>query len=485
MTTITKPARALTSDISAKARARRSKLKTRVELNAIARGPKRNDLLPDLKIEKRAIDSLTQDSRKVRTLTNEHAKDIARSIAKFGQVAPVLITGEGRIIDGVGVAAAMAVLGEKTVSCVVVDHLSDEEARLLRLALNRLQEKGSWNLAELKLEIQDLTTAGLSLVETGFTAPEVDLVLSMEERVVDPKANDCTEPRFEEPAVSRLGDEWLCGPHRVLCADATKPESYARLFQDLPPARASFGDPPWNIPIDGFVAAKGKHKDFLAASGEMTDDEYVGFLTSYLKAMSAHIVDGGVVYLCMDWRHVEHVCETARRAGLSILTLVVWSKGVGGLGGLYRSAHELVFVLKKGNAKVMNNVELGKHGGDRTNVWTYPGANQRGSSANTELANHPTPKPVELVADAIRDVTKRGDVLVDPFLGSGTTLIAAQKMGRVAVGLERDPHFVDLIVRRYEKFTGNKATLAGSHKTFDEVAALRQEASAQEEDAGS
>jgi DNA modification methylase len=209
----------------------------------------------------------------------------------------------------------------------------------------------------------------------------------------------------------------------------------------------------------------------------MTDEEFVVFLADFLCAAAHHVADGGVLFVCMDWRHAAHVFRAAGAASLDVLNIVVWSKGSGGLGGIYRSAHEFVFVLKKGNAPTINNVELGKHGRDRTNVWTYPGANRRGSSANAQAKNHPTPKPVELVADAVLDVTKRKDIILDAFLGSGTSIIAAEKTGRIAYGLELDPRYVDVIVRRYQDFTGIPAIQAETGKLFDEVAAERAAAS--------
>jgi DNA modification methylase len=472
---ITTPAKVLTNALSERSRAQRRNRKGLVALETVASAPRRNDLLPQIKLESRALSSLHAPARAVRQVRPEHIAEIARSISTFGVVDPILITAGGKIIDGVSSVEAARTIGLGIVPCAVIDHLKPEEVRLLRLALNRLGEKGRWDLDELKIEFHELLDIGVPVEVTGFTLPEIDIVTMHDEAVVDQVANAVPAVVADAPVISKLGDVWKLGRHRLLCADATKPESYAQLFEGAPLARAVFTDPPYNIKIDGFAVGAGsiKHREFVAASGEMTDEEFDTFLAEFLKAASAQLVDGGILFVCIDWRHAEHVQRAARRAELSHVNTAVWSKGNGGLGGLYRSAHEFVLILKKGSGTSVNNVELGKHGRDRTNVWTYPGANQRGSSAHAELANHPTPKPVELVADAIMDVTRRNDVVLDPFTGSGTTIIAAEKTGRTARGLELDPAYVDLIVRRFETFTGVQAVHAVTGETFAEMKVLR------------
>jgi DNA modification methylase len=475
-TEITTPAKGLTKELGARSRELRRKRKDLVALEAIAAAPRRNDLLPQFKLERHAVTSLRAPTRALRQVRPEHIAEIARSMSMFGLVEPVLIAADGTIIDGVSTIEAAKTIGLGIVPCVVIDHLKPEEVRLLRLALNRLGEKGSWDLDELKVEFEELLDIGAPIEVTGFTLPEIDIVVMQDEPVVDQAANDVAYIMSDVPVVSKLGDAWQLGRHRLLCADATKQESYAQLFGEAPLARAVFTDPPYNIQIDGFAVGAGsiKHREFVAGSGEMTDDEFDTFLANFLACASAHLVDGGVLFVCMDWRHAEHVQRAARRAKLEHINTVVWSKGNGGLGGLYRSAHEFVLVLKKGNGPSVNNVELGKHGRDRTNVWTYPGANQRGSSANAELTNHPTPKPLELVADALLDVSRRDDIVIDPFAGSGTTVIAAEKSGRTAFVMELDPQYVDLIIRRFLNFTGIEAVHKATGKSFAQIAEERR-----------
>ncbi len=463
----------LTGTLSAGSRRNRRALAAGVNLDAAICAPRRNDLLPNLKLEKRPRSALQAPKRQLRKVETEHVAEVVKSIAMFGVSRPPVITTEGEIIDGVVTVEAARLLGLQEIPCIVAGHLSPTEIRLLRLALNRLGEKGTWGLDALKLEFEELVEIEVQVEIAGFTAPEIDLVLLGEEPAIDEVANGCPELDTNRPPVTQLNDVWYLGRHRLLCADACKPESYDRLFSGAPQGRAVFADPPYNIPIQGFVTGQAHHREFVMGVGELSDEKFVAFLADFLKASSKHLADGSVLFVCMDHRHAEHVLQAAREAGLSVLTLVVWYKGVGGMGRLYRSAHELVFVLKKYEAPVQNNIELGKHGRDRKNVWEYPGANQRGSSANEQLDIHSTPKPVELVADALLDVTKRKDIVVDPFLGSGTTIIAAEKTGRIAFGMELDPLYCDATIRRFEKFTGQAVTHAETGLTFMETAARR------------
>src|SRR5712671_26067 len=469
------PSKKLTHELAAGSRRSKRARAAAVALDAAVSASRRNDLLPELKLETRPLSALRAPKRQVREIEPEHVAEVMQSVAMFGLSRPPVVTTDGEIIDGVVTVEAARLLGLQEIPCIIAGHLLPAEIRLLRLALNRLGEKGTWGLDALKLEFEELLEIEVQVDITGFTAPEIDLVLLGEAAVIDKAANGYPELDTNRPPVTQLNDVWYLGRHRLLCADACKPESFDRLFSGAPQGRAVFADPPYNIPIQGFVTGQAHHREFVMGVGELSDEKFVAFLADFLKASSKHLADGSVLFVCMDHRHAEHVLQAAREAGLSVLTLVVWYKGVGGMGRLYRSAHELVFVLKKGEAPVQNNIELGKHGRDRKNVWEYPGANQRGSSANEQLDIHSTPKPVELVADALLDVTKRKDIVVDPFLGSGTTIIAAEKTGRIAFGMELDPFYCDAAIRRFEKFTGQAVTHAETGLTFMETAACRAE----------
>lgn len=474
---INKSHKTFVQELSKRSRTRRSQLKDSVALEAVSYSG-RNDLQPAMRLEDRKIADLHLPERDVRAHKPAHEAEVAASIKKFGFSAPPIITEAGEIIDGGTKVAAAGRLGLTEIPCLVISDLSKERRKMLRIALNRLGEKGEWDVEKLKLEFEELMQTDQPIEITGFSLPEIEVMACGMPEVTDPADDEVPELNAEEPVVSQAGDSWQLGRHRLVCADATKLESYQQLFDENEKASAIFTDPPYNIQIDGFAVGKGTHhhKEFVAASGEMTDEEFEKFLTDFLSSASAMLMDGGVLFTCMDWRHAEHLMRAIKNAGLTLLTIAIWSKGSGGMGGLYRSAHEFVFVIKKGTKPIRNNVELGKNGRDRTNVWTYPGANRRGSSAQKELANHPTPKPVELVRDALLDVTGRNEIVLDPFLGSGTSIIAAEKIGRIVYGMELDPHYVDVIIRRFEAFTGLDAVHTETGKTFAEIKTLRRDA---------
>ena len=243
-------------------------------------------------------------------------------------------------------------------------------------------------------------------------------------------------------------------------------------------AAMTFADPPFNTPVDGHVQGRGrnKHAEFAFASGEMSERQFRAFLTECLGCAAYMSRDGAIHYVCMDWRHIEVLMSVAREIYGSVLNLVVWNKTNAGQGSLYRSQHELIGVFRVGDAPHQNNVALGRHGRNRSNVWTYPGVNGFCAGRGEALAMHPTVKPVALVADAMRDCTAKGELILDPFLGSGTTVLAAEKIGRRCFGLEYEPGYVDVTVRRWQAYTGTDAVLNGDGRTFDEIAAERTKA---------
>jgi DNA modification methylase len=276
------------------------------------------------------------------------------------------------------------------------------------------------------------------------------------------------------PAISQRGDLWCLGSHRLLCGDARSPEAYAKLLGDTK-VDLVFTDPPYNVRIDGHVSGLGRvqHREFAMASGEMTEDEFTQFLKATLGAAVNVSRDGALHYVCMDWRHLFETLSAGRALYDSLLNICVWNKDNGGMGSFYRSKHELVMVFKVGTAKHTNNVELGRHGRNRTNVWDYAGANTFRQGRLDELSMHPTIKPVALIADAIKDASKRSDTVLDPFCGSGSTIVAAEKTGRQACGLEIDPKYIDVAVRRWQLFTGKSAVLDGTTASFEEVTEQR------------
>ena len=452
-----------------KTAAQRKELRDRVSRAAIAASIP-NDLLPQIKLEKRKIAALK--ARRARKTSSTQLEAVMRSMRQHRQCAPVIISKSGRIINGHIVVEVMQKLGEKEVWCVVIDHLDEAQQDLLHISLNRLAETGEWDIESLGEMLIEFSELELDLSVTGFSPQEIDILTTpalAEEGTQDPE-----EVAPPEVAVSRLGDIWILGKHILLCGDALKPESYkAILGNDR--VQAVFTDCPWNIPIDGFVSGLGKikHSDFVMAAGEMSDQEFADFCHQFTANCALSMTEGGVLFSCIDWRSIDKIMASGEKAGLKHIMTAVWNKGSGGMGGLYRSAHELIPVFCKGSTPSVNNVALGKHGRDRSSVWSYPGANKPGSSSAQALQYHPTGKPIELVADALLDVTRKGDLVLDPFLGSGTTMLAAERTGRQCRALELDPRYVDASLRRWELMTGSHAIHAESGLNYEQLGKQR------------
>ncbi|SHK17697.1 DNA modification methylase [Shimia gijangensis] len=372
------------------------------------------------------------------------------------------------MIAGHGRLTAALQLGLCEVPAIRITHLSAAKKRALMLADNKIALNAAWDMDLLALELADLSelTLDFDLEITGFEVPEIDLII--EDAKPSPAPEDVVpEPDTTKSPVCQPGDLWLLGAHKVLCGDARNADDYTRLM-DGAEAGLGFTDPPYNVPISGHVCGNGKvqHREFAEASGEMSEEDFERFLQETFTLCAAHSHDGAVWFACMDWRHVGEIRSAALAAFDQWLNVCVWAKTNGGMGGLYRSQYELVFVLRKGKAAHRNNVQLGKFGRNRTNLWTYAGVNTFRAGRMEELQAHPTAKPVEMVKDAILDVSKRGDIVLDPFLGSGSTLIAAERCGRVAYGLEIDPAYVDVILRRWQKETGKDPVRASDQMSF-------------------
>jgi DNA modification methylase len=415
---------------------------------------------------------LKKNARNARTHDKKQITQIAASIRKFGFTNPVLIDDQGLVLAGHGRLAAAEQLGWQEVPTLTLAGLTAAQKRAYVLADNRLAEKAGWDLQILGEELKFLSEIEIDfdVSITGFDTVEIDRLVDGLQGTVDPRADEAPPCQPDQPVISRLGDVWLLGRHRLLCGDALDPASYERLLEGKA-AQLVFTDPPYNVPIDGHVGGNGRirHREFVMASGEMSEGEFAGFLTRALHAASQASADGAILFVCMDWRHASELLAAARQVRLEYKNLCVWAKDNGGMGTFYRSQHELVFVFKRGHKAHINNFGLGETGRYRTNVWNYAGVNTLRPGRRDELAMHPTVKPVALVADAIRDCSHRGGIVLDPFAGSGTTLIAAEKTGRVGCALELDPRYVDVVVRRWEAFTGGMARHATTGRTFAET----------------
>lgn len=433
--------------------------------------------LHGLRIEDRPIASLTLRRNNPRTHSEKQIRQIAASIETFGFTNPVLIDSSLTIIAGHGRVRAAKQLGWKSVPTIQLEHLSEAQIRAYVIADNRLAELAGWDRDLLSIELQGLAEIELDfkLEVIGFETAEIDLLIgdAAKGEEADP-ADTISAIDPDLPVVSRPGDLWAIGPHRLLCGDALDGSAYAQLLGNQR-ADLVFVDPPYNVPIAGHVSGLGRnrHAEFAMASGEMNEVEFVAFLKSALGHHVAASSEGAIHFVCMDWRHAGELLAASRALYSDWKNLCVWVKTNAGMGSLYRSQHELVFAFKVGDGPHVNNVELGRHGRTRSNVWRYAGVNVFGAGRDQALAMHPTVKPVRLVADAILDCSRRGDRVLDGFAGSGTTLLAAERTGRIGYGVEIEPRYVDATIRRFAEHAGLEAVHVESGRTFAEIEAER------------
>jgi DNA modification methylase len=414
---------------------------------------------------------LKPDPRNPRVHSDKQVRQIAQSIESFGFNVPLLIDDEQKVIAGHGRLMAARKLGWETVPTICLSHLTESQRAAFLIADNRLTENSSWDERMLGEQLKILSELELdfNLEAIGFEVPEIDLLIDGLNTVAEVDPDDRL-PEISESAVSVLGDLWQLGKHRVLCGNALLTADYGRLMNGAK-ADLVISDPPYNVVIDGHATGNGSnhHREFAMASGEMSSTEFTDFLRKAMSAVRDHSAIGSLAYYFMDWRHMTEMLSAGQEVYTGLLNLCVWAKNNGGMGSFYRSAHELVFLFKNGTGSHRNNIQLGKFGRYRTNVWNYPGVNSfsRSDSEGDLLALHPTPKPVALIIDAIKDCTARGDLVLDPFLGSGTAVIAAERSGRRCYGLELDPLYIDTIIRRWQRQTKLDAVHVETGETFN------------------
>ncbi|XBQ17393.1 MAG: DNA methyltransferase [Oceanicaulis sp.] len=437
-----------------------------------------------LKVEYVDPHTLIQYERHTRIHSNRQIYKIERSISRYGFVNPILIDDQNGVIAGHGRLVAALHLRYHEVPVIRLSHMSAAEKRAYIIADNRLAEEAGWDVELLRLELGDLIELKdeIDITDTGFDIAQVDMILlEPEGRPTGPDTDDVVPE--EAPAVTRQGDLWLFDDerHRVLCGDALEQADVARLI-DGQAVRMLLTDPPYNVPVKGHVSGLGKaeHGEFAYASGEMDAGQFTQFLKDTLSNGAAHLVDGGLAYVFMDWRHIEEVMAAGRAVFDRFENMCVWTKTNGGMGSLYRSSHELCFIFKSGKASHLNHVQLGRFGRNRTNVWAFAGANAFSKNRDADLADHPTVKPVGMLAEAMLDVTNPDDVVLDLFGGSGSTLLAARRVHRCACLMEYEPGYVDVMIRRWIGRYGSIPVLEETGESYHEVAA-RREAEAMEE----
>lgn len=425
------------------------------------------------------VSDLKNNPRNARTHTKHQIRQIADSIDAFGFTNPVLLDHGNTIIGGHGRVAAAKQLEMSLVPTIRLENLSPDQVRAYIIADNRLAEKAGWDKSILQIELQHLLTIDdFDITITGFETPEIDLLLTTESDKTDP--DDAFEVAEAAQAVTQPGDMWHLGKHRILCGSSLEQKSYSTLMASRR-ADVVFIDPPYNVAIDGHVCGNGsvRHREFEMASGEMSEFEFISFLTSSLRLLARYSTSGSIHFVCMDWRHMGELLTAGKQVYDSLLNLCIWVKNNGGMGSFYRSRHELVFVFRNGHNQHRNNVQLGRYGRNRTNVWEYPSVNtlSKVSDEGNLQALHPTPKPIALVADALLDCSARGDIVLDAFLGSGSTLIAAERTGRTCYGIELDRLYVDVAIRRWQRYTGDHAVNLTSGKQFEDLHSDHAEAS--------
>jgi len=425
-----------------------------------------------LSVAYRPVGELKPDPKNPRKHSPKQVRQIANSIREFGFVGVILVDGDDNVIAGHGRLLAARQLGMTAVPVVQVDHLTPAQVKTLRIADNRIAANSEFDQRLLGEAFQELSLLELDcgLDITGFELPEIDLMIeSLGETATSDEELADASPEVAATAITRSGDLWELGKHRLLCGSALDPADYQKV---LGGALAEFvlTDAPYNVKIKGHVSGNGQveHREFAMASGEMSETEFTDFLTAVLRLLAAHSVRGSIHDLFMDWRHMREMLEAGRAAYSEILNLCVWKKHNAGMGSLYRSQHELVFIFKSGDAPHINNIQLGRFGRHRSNTWEYPGVNNfgRGGEEGNLLAMHPTVKPVKLLADAILDCSNRGGVVLDPFMGSGSTLMACERTRRLGRGIEIDPRYVDTAIRRWQRYTGEQAINVATGRTF-------------------
>jgi DNA modification methylase len=431
-----------------------------------------------LQVDYVSISSLKEYANNTKVHDRQQVKQIKKSITEFGYINPILVDEKNEIIAGHGRLRAAIEANMEQVPVIRISHLTEAQVKAFRIADNKLTENGKWNFELLQIEFKEIESLApeIALDTTGFAIEEIDKIFKVNEKEVDVQSNLVPYVN-ESEIVSEEGDIWLLDNHKIICGNSLDEKTYKALFEDKKAADMIFTDPPFNVSVNGHVCGNGavKHSEFKYASGEMSPIEFQKFLRTSFDLLKAFSRNGSLAYICMDWRHIKEIVNAADGIFSELKNLCIWNKNNAGMGSFYRSKHELVFVFKNGTKNPhINNINLGKNGRYRTNVWDYAGANAFGKEQKN-LQMHPTVKPVELIRDAILDASTRNSIVLDTFLGSGSTLIAAEKSNRICYGIEIEPKYIDTTIRRYEEITGKDAIHMQTGKKYIDLLKIKKE----------
>ncbi|MEA2895981.1 MAG: hypothetical protein QOJ84_1596 [Bradyrhizobium sp.] len=435
--------------------------------------PKHNQLPAELGPTQLIAVSSVKFPKSLKIYSASTIKKAARFLETFGLRVPVLVDSDRNIINGEIWALAHKHLELPEIPALFVEGLNADQLNAYRIGMERIPELGDWDHHALGELFQDWTSRdiGFDIELPGFAAPEIDSFLQGLAKPSDLNGAEEVQATDIDAPVTKVGDIWRCGHHLILCGSSTQQQSFRTLMKKEK-AAAVVTDPPYNVAVDGHVGGKGtiRHKEFAMASGEMTGAEFQEFLATIMRNCVSSSINGSLHFFFMDWRHAMEILQSGAGVYTELRNIPVWVKSNAGMGSLYRSQHELVFVFKSGKGSHRNNVQLGRFGRNRSNVWQYAGANGFDGRKTDEghlLAMHPTVKPVQMLADIFLDCTARGEIILDPFLGSGSALIAAERVGRKLRGIEIDGGYVDLAIRRWQRHSGDQATHAATGKLFD------------------
>ena len=402
------------------------------------------------------INSVKRYERNARRHSRLQIRAIIKSVQANGLVNPPLVDEFGVLIAGHGRLEAAIQLGMTEVPVIRISGLTEAQKRALRIADNRIAERSTWDEALLKVELQSIIELDYDVEQTGFELIEVDRIVSSD---AEPLEDEPEIPPPPQKPISRIGDLWRCNESWILCGDARDNNAYVRVLAGTLAGQV-ITDFPYNVKIANNVSGLGKrtHCEFAMASGEMSPTEFYNFLMVVIKSTRDHSRDGSIHYYFMDWRSIATLVMAGMELFNELKNILVWAKSSPGMGSLYRSQHELIAVFKHGTAPHINNIQLGRMGRNRSNLLQYPGAAGFSMLRDT-LEDHATPKPIKLIADLIRDTSNVGDMVLDPFGGSGSTLLAAEQLDRRAALIEIEPRFVDVTLRRFQEATGIEPVL--------------------------